>query len=466
MATKPTNLAEWATGAAPITEPLLAEKQAGWAVASKPPAQWFNWWMKLIHQWILWVNDLQITAHTWTAFQTFNSGLRGYGNNLNPGVRGDSGGSGFAGVYGLSAFTGANEHGVHGVHTGNGGTGVRGSATVGSQAKGVHGSSTSGTGVYGQATAAGGKGVWADGAGGAIGLIATGSHADSLAAYVSGGFGTPTSVAQPALYVQGGGAASTYAGRDGIQTYGGGNDDPANNQGAPAGHGLSAVGGMSAGDDSIAPAISNVAAGHGVKAVGGAIYAQYNEGPCGAGVHATGGSQADPGTGAVQGGTGVVAIAGTGDNGPGYSVDATGDMRLNGNLSMVGADKAVTDPQTNLLSPGLIVKAWARIRIASGSYQLLAGQNIASLVAGTTPTSGQFKLNLASPVPRASRIVIGKSDLPDKDLSPYDYTAALGANDNTLTFEAINRPTDGSAVTTVNLNTNTFIAHIIVLGLQ
>lgn len=71
MATKPTNLAEWATGAAPIVEPSLPQKQAGWPVDYKPPAQWFNWWMKLLHQWVLWLNDYENEEHVWTALQTF-----------------------------------------------------------------------------------------------------------------------------------------------------------------------------------------------------------------------------------------------------------------------------------------------------------------------------------------------------------------------------------------------------------
>lgn len=75
MATKPTNLAEWATGAAPIVEPSLPQKQAGWATGTKPPAQWFNWWWKLVHQWIVWLDAFESEFHTWTAFQQFDAGV-------------------------------------------------------------------------------------------------------------------------------------------------------------------------------------------------------------------------------------------------------------------------------------------------------------------------------------------------------------------------------------------------------
>lgn len=72
MATKPTNLAEWATdGGAAVTEPTLPEKQTGWQVDTKPPAQWFNWWQKLVHQWVVWLDAFESEAHTWSATQTF-----------------------------------------------------------------------------------------------------------------------------------------------------------------------------------------------------------------------------------------------------------------------------------------------------------------------------------------------------------------------------------------------------------
>ena len=72
MAVKPTNLAEWGTGAAPIVEPTTPQKQAGWPVDFKPPAQWFNWWMKLVHQWMVWLDAFESDPHTWSGFQTFS----------------------------------------------------------------------------------------------------------------------------------------------------------------------------------------------------------------------------------------------------------------------------------------------------------------------------------------------------------------------------------------------------------
>jgi hypothetical protein len=71
---KPTTLPEWATsGSADITEPLLAEKQTGWIGGEAPPAQFFNWWMKLVYQWMTYVNDLPNQVITWIGAQTFNA---------------------------------------------------------------------------------------------------------------------------------------------------------------------------------------------------------------------------------------------------------------------------------------------------------------------------------------------------------------------------------------------------------
>jgi len=138
MATKPTNLAEWATGAAPIVEPTLPQKQAGWTPAFKPPAQWFNWWWNLVHLWIVWLDAFESEVHTWTAAQTFSArvisnfasstqpAVLGFNTNggVGVGVRGDSANG--IGVDGVGKLWG-----VAGTQTGvfTGGAGVYGNAT-------------------------------------------------------------------------------------------------------------------------------------------------------------------------------------------------------------------------------------------------------------------------------------------------------------------------------------------------
>lgn len=75
MATKPSTLPEWATVGADVVEPLLAEKQLGWVLATRPPAQWFNWWQLLVYQWVVWLNAFESEAHTWSVVQTFGDAV-------------------------------------------------------------------------------------------------------------------------------------------------------------------------------------------------------------------------------------------------------------------------------------------------------------------------------------------------------------------------------------------------------
>lgn len=138
MATKPTNNAEWGTGAAPIVEPTLPQKQAGWSPSFKPPAQWFNWFFNLVHLWIVWLDAFESEVHTWTAAQTFSAkvisnfasstqpAVLGFNTNAGAGVgvRGDSANG--IGVDGVGLV-----RGVSGTQTGvfPGGAGVFGNAT-------------------------------------------------------------------------------------------------------------------------------------------------------------------------------------------------------------------------------------------------------------------------------------------------------------------------------------------------
>jgi hypothetical protein len=51
--TPPTDDTTWATGGtADVVEPLLAQKQDGWDVSDRPPAQWFNFWQRSVHRWV------------------------------------------------------------------------------------------------------------------------------------------------------------------------------------------------------------------------------------------------------------------------------------------------------------------------------------------------------------------------------------------------------------------------------
>jgi hypothetical protein len=64
----PTDLPRWAetgggTPSSDITEPTSGEKDSGWTVGQKPPAQYFNWWMWLVYKWISWLQSRETVTH-------------------------------------------------------------------------------------------------------------------------------------------------------------------------------------------------------------------------------------------------------------------------------------------------------------------------------------------------------------------------------------------------------------------
>lgn len=464
---QPSQTPDWNTGGANRVDPSSGQKTSGWTVNQAPPSSYFNWWMNLVYQWVLYLKNLTTESLTWTGFQTFNTGIRGYGNNLRPGVRADGGGSGFAALEAVSAFTGAGEDAIKATHTGTAGTAVKGIADVGN-ANGVFGTSTGGTGVRGETTG----GVAVRGVASSLGRagdftstgagVAIRASAVNLAIEVSNDAGAGGD-SVPAVQAIGGGAyGAANPGRPAIVAFGGGNDDPGNDQQVNAAAAILAYGGAAYGSDQMIPAIPNVNAGAGIITRGGDVQGEWNDGDPGEGLIAYGGGQVDPGFNDAIGGTAVKAVAGTAAGGKGLAVDADGVIKCNDAVKLVGGNLASNAAQNNQLTPGLIVKAWARVRISSGSYQLLAGQNVSSVVAGATPTAGQFKINLASPVARATRIVIPHSDIPAHAAHMYDYAGSAGATDSVLSFEVVDR----LANTTINLTTQTVIFHVMVMGLQ
>lgn len=114
---KPTNLASWGTGAAPIVEPSAGVKAAGWAPNQRPPAQWFNWWMNAVYLWMVWLDAYESTVHVWTAAQSFTRGLlaTAYAAGTLPGASFSSDGA-YPGAefHGDSTFAGARFYGSGG----------------------------------------------------------------------------------------------------------------------------------------------------------------------------------------------------------------------------------------------------------------------------------------------------------------------------------------------------------------
>lgn len=80
--TKPTTLPRWGEIAgsqgvvgANEVEPASGKKDTGWVPGEEPPAEYFNWWKRLVYDWIQYINDLANQAFTWTAAHVFNAGI-------------------------------------------------------------------------------------------------------------------------------------------------------------------------------------------------------------------------------------------------------------------------------------------------------------------------------------------------------------------------------------------------------
>lgn len=129
MATKPTIVPRWAdtvsADTTKVNEPPDVKKDVGWVVAEKPPAQWFNWLLFYIYQWILWLADYENEAHTWTEQQDFTptasnvdaiqAAAKGIGNAIS--AVGDTTAVSLGGL-GISAMGGKNQ--AAGAFQGNG----------------------------------------------------------------------------------------------------------------------------------------------------------------------------------------------------------------------------------------------------------------------------------------------------------------------------------------------------------
>jgi hypothetical protein len=57
VATKPTNTIDWTPSGGAVVEPTSGLKAAGYAPAQRPPAQYFNWYWKLVTDWTKYLSD-------------------------------------------------------------------------------------------------------------------------------------------------------------------------------------------------------------------------------------------------------------------------------------------------------------------------------------------------------------------------------------------------------------------------
>lgn len=63
---KPTTLPRWADVGGAIVVPASGKLDVGWVTAERPPAQYMNWWMNLVYQWTLYLNQFFSAAGTAT----------------------------------------------------------------------------------------------------------------------------------------------------------------------------------------------------------------------------------------------------------------------------------------------------------------------------------------------------------------------------------------------------------------
>jgi hypothetical protein len=462
MATKPTNKAEWATGGASITEPLLAEKQAGWPVAFKPPAQWFNWWMKLVHQWILWLDAFETEAHTWTVLQTFNAGVLAASFGAAPGT---------PGIRGTNALAGATA------------SAILGSTTAGTGASGVRGTSSSNTGYGGRFENTGDAGIaiFAQANGTTIYGLASGNYAvagvtgvldsNALGFAVAGVVGQSNKPGAPGVlgtgaqsvtgvYAKGGDAEDSGNGGLGLMVRGGYGASEDFGGDWNGGNGIDVIAGGAGGDGSL-----GVGANAGTNSIrGGSINGIFNdEGEPGVGLTIQGGN-VDNDSNNRLGAVGLIVNGGVGQAGRGKSIQALGDAELTGYLQMIASTLASNTQQIDLLSPGLMVKAWARVQWTGGGISIIAGQNV-SAVGFQTAASGRWYLDLARSVTKTTRSVVTTVDASSggaRTCNPIDQTAgdAFGRSDTRVVFEVV----DAATPSTVNLSSTTGVAYVVVMG--
>lgn len=352
---KPTSVPGWNAPDTAVVEPLAGEKNAGFAPGYKPPAEYFNWFWRLVSTWITWLRDFESTTHTWTSPTNIFNGngtdapLRANSTGLNsavlatsqdgapavsgvanaldqPGIEGTNAVDG-PGVWGKGRLT---KPGVKGTSAGGTGSGVEGTGGTGaSGVKGIggdNGGGPAGPGVHGVAgTGVGGSpaGVKGDGPTGVLGT-ATG-----------GGEGVK------------GVAGPSGSGGDGVLGQGTG----------PGSGGVRGVGGI--GD-------ATTAGGIGVYGVGGGSGGAGGGGPGGKFERADGNSSKP----AIEVVNGSIAHAASPAS----------------NVSLV-------NQFTGLMYP----KAWALVRWAGvGNATILAGQNITSVVIENAPIDGRVSVNLAA----------------------------------------------------------------------
>ena len=427
MATKPVTTPEWATGGgAPVLEPLLAEKQAGWPVAFRPPAQWFNWWMRLVYQWLVWLEAFESEAHTWTALQQLNGrasitvsgttpalqitngtvGAIGLRSEVDNGVGVE--GSGLAGIQGLGMGVG----GVGGFFSSAGGTGPALDVE--------HAFSGLGLRVRTLSTSPG-TAILVDGSG-FFGLEIVGSN--TVAADIQNSVGAPGSVG---LRTRAG--LTGVLGRPAVSTIGTG----VRGEGSLTGPGLDGQGGSTGGD--------------GCKGTAGGN---------GAGGRFSGGAGLGQGAVAVGGSGGGVGLEVAGGGGNPIAIECVGAISL----------ASATDPATSAnvsqrLHRKQVNRCWALISLNGTATPTIVDAVGISGVTQQTTGNGIVDVTMAQPMANTS---YGIFDSVKSNISEGRIARTVATSTTVFRSELFN-PTAPSTVLTA-AQTNGFLLLVSVVGAQ
>lgn len=358
---KPTDLSphlRWATVPlipADVTEPDTTHKDQGWQDAEEPPHSYFNYWMKLVYLWIVYLDNLTAEALTWTATETFTKGIV------------------------VTNTTGANAVAVTGTGNGN-------------QTGGFFtGGASSGIGVQGTGGAANGMGAVFVGTGTGSGAFIQGGGGNAYGAELRS-LGT-----QPALYAHAdglargahfvGGAGLNSVGFDGAYGLGGAGED--DGFGCIGGAGLRGDGGLGSGDGG-GPGVKGNGGTGAAGEIGG--YGLWGQGGAGGAAGDSGGGVLgvgqSNGTAAHLGGAGV-----TGNGG--YS--GTGAFGGVGGLFTGGSDLAggnVGDGVRAAAGSGSTGNPWAFHGTHGGLLlddgQIVADNNLVPHIIGSTSVDGDL----------------------------------------------------------------------------
>src|SRR4051812_1478405 len=116
MASKPVSLPRWGEDVAGVVgpneaEPLETKKDAGWVPGEEPPAEYFNWYKRLVYKWVAYLKDGIFAADAGSGAAAVNAtgdgtgaGVNAFGGATGPGIQATPGGGLTAPVRGSLAL--------------------------------------------------------------------------------------------------------------------------------------------------------------------------------------------------------------------------------------------------------------------------------------------------------------------------------------------------------------------------